>query len=104
MTAALALDQTSRINTIMGVLKDDKITVVQPTTIQLPLTFLEGQTTFTQPTDVGNAKSLIGQFVKDFVQPSTRVIMWQGNNTVNLGTIVVVNNVPELHYISIGVG
>jgi len=43
--------------------------------------------------------------LKNFVQPrSDRIIFWQENSTVKLGTIVVVDNVPELHYISIGVG
>lgn len=104
VTTALALDETSRIDAIKGILKDDKLDVVTPTTISLPLTFLEGSTTFEQATDIDNAKNLIGQFVKDFVEPNNRIIMWQENSTVNLGTIAVVNSVPELHYISIGVG
>ena len=104
VTTALALDETSRINAIKGILKDDKLDVVTPTTISLPLTFLEGSTTFEQATDIDNAKNLIGPFVKDFVEPNNRIIMWQENSTVNLGTIAVVNSVPELHYISIGVG
>ncbi|MGB6463723.1 MAG: UPF0182 family protein [Nitrosotalea sp.] len=105
VTATLTLDESSRISAIKSILDEDKITVVTPTTIQLPLTFDEGQTSFEQPTDLDNTKTLISGFVKNFVQPGgNRVIFWQENNTINLGTIIVVNNVPELHYISIGVG
>ena len=105
VTATLTLDESSRVSAIKSILSDDKITVVTPTTIQLPLTFEEGQTSFQQPTDLDNAKTLISGFVKNFVsQGGNRIILWQENNTVNLGTIIVVNNVPELHYISIGVG
>ncbi len=104
VTKTLALDVSSRIDAIQSILKDDKLIVVTPATIQLPLTFQEGRTTFQQPSDLDNAKTLISGFVKDFVQPGNRIIFWQQNNTVNLGTVVVVNNVPELHYISIGVG
>lgn len=105
VTATLTLDESSRISAIKSILDADKITVVTPTTIQLPLTFEEGQTSFEQPSDLDNAKTLISGFVKNFVSSGgNRVIFWQENNTVNLGTIIVVNNVPELHYISIGVG
>ncbi|MGI0102664.1 MAG: UPF0182 family protein [Nitrosotalea sp.] len=105
VTATLTLDVSSRISAIKSILEGDKLTVVTPTTIQLPLTFNEGQVSFVQPTDIDNAKKLISDFVKNFVQPnSNRIIYWQGNNTINLGTITVVNSVPELHYISIGVG
>ncbi|MGI0087101.1 MAG: UPF0182 family protein [Nitrosotalea sp.] len=105
VTATLTLDESSRISAIKSILEGDKLTVVTPTTIQLPLTFNEGQVSFAQPTDLDNVKKLISDFVKNFVQPSSnRIIYWQGNNTINLGTITVVNSVPELHYISIGVG
>ena len=105
VTATLSLDESSRISAIKSILDADKITVVTPTTIQLPLTFEEGQTSFEQPSDLSNAKTLISGFVKNFVSSGgNRVIFWQENSTVNLGTIIVVNNVPELHYISIGVG
>lgn len=105
VTATLTLDESSRISAIRSILDQDKLTVVTPTTIQLPLTFEEGQVSFEQPTDLDNAKTLIAGFVKNFVQSGdNRIIFWQENNTINLGTIIVVNNVPELHYISIGVG
>lgn len=105
VTATLTLDESSRVSAIKSILAEDKIAVVTPTTIQLPLTFDEGQTSFEQSSDLDNAKTLISGFVKNFVSSGgNRVIFWQENNTVNLGTIIVVNNVPELHYISIGVG
>ncbi len=104
VTATLTLDETSRISAIKSVLQDDKLTVVTPTTIQLPLTFEEGNVSFQQQSDLDNAKTLISGFVKNFVPPNGRIILWQTNSTLNLGTIIVVNNVPELHYISIEVG
>ncbi len=105
VTATISLDESTRISTIKSILADDKLTVITPTSIQLPLTFEEGSTSFLQQSDLDNTKQLISSFVKNFIQSSSpRIIFWQGNSTVNLGTIVVVDNVPELHYISIGVG
>ncbi len=104
VTTTLTLDEDSRIRAIKSVLQDDKLTIVTPTTVQLPLTFEEGNMSFQQSSDLDKAKSLISGFVKNFVQPNNRIILWQTNNTINLGTIIVINSVPELHYISIGVG
>jgi len=104
-TIAMQLDKSERIKTIMSILQEQKLTVLSPISIQFPLTFQEGKISFLQQSDLENTKKLISTFVKDFVQPKNgRIIFWEENSTVNLGTIVAVDNVPELHYISIGVG
>ncbi len=105
VTSALQLDQVSRIATLKSILEADNLKIVSPTSILLPLSFEEGKTSFLQQSDLENTKNLISTFLKNFVQPrSDKIIFWQENSTVKLGTIVVVDNVPELHYISIGVG
>ena len=103
VTAALQLDETSRVSTIKTILTDQKITVLTPIAIQFPLTFEEGKVSFTQQSDLDKTKSLISEFVKDFVQPKDRVLFWQDNGTVKLGAVSVNDGVPELHYITIGV-
>jgi hypothetical protein len=104
ITSALQLDESTRVSTIKSILTDQKIAVVIPNTIQFPLTFEEGQVSFRQQSDLDDTKNLISTFVKNFVHPSgDRIILWQENSTVKLGTIVVVDNVPELHYITIEV-
>ncbi|MGB9124536.1 MAG: hypothetical protein WCC55_03175, partial [Nitrosotalea sp.] len=78
--------------------------VLTPQTIQFPLTFEEGNVSFTQQSDLDNTKGLISTFVKNFVSPqNNRILFWQDNGTVKLGAVVVEDGVPELHYISIGV-
>ena len=105
VTSVLQLDEASRIATLKTVLESDNLKIVSPTSIQLPLSFEEGKTSFLQQSDLDNTKNLISTFLKNFVQPrSDRIIFWEENSTVKLGTIVVVDNVPELHYISIEVG
>ena len=104
VTIAMQLDETTRISTIKSILQDQKLTVLSPKTIQLPLTFEEGKVSFAQQSDLDNAKSLILTFVQNFVHPAgDRVIFWTENDTVKLGSIKVIDNVPELHYISIEV-
>lgn len=103
VTAALQLDETSRVSTVKTILTDQKIAVLTPIAIQFPLTFEEGKVSFTQPSDLDKTKSLISEFVKNFVQPKDRVLFWQDNGTVKLGAVSVNDGVPELHYITIGV-
>lgn len=103
ITAALQLDETSRVSTIKTILDDQKITILTPIAIQFPLTFEEGKVSFTQQSDLDKTKSLISEFVKNFVQPKDRVLFWQVNGTVRIGAVSVEDSVPELHYITIGV-
>jgi len=103
VTAALQLDETSRVSTLKTILTDQKITVLTPIAIQFPLTFEEGKVSFTQQSDLDKTKSLISEFMKNFVQPKDRVLFWQENGTVKIGAVSVEDGVPELHYITIGV-
>ncbi|SMH72168.1 UPF0182 family protein [Candidatus Nitrosotalea okcheonensis] len=104
ITAALQLDESTRISTIKTILGDQKITILTPMSIQFPLTFEEGKVSFIQQSDLGNTKNLISEFVKNFVQQNNnKILFWQENGTVKLGAVTVDNSVPELHYITIGV-
>jgi len=104
VTAALQLDESTRVSTIKTILADQKITILTPIGIQFPLTFEEGNTSFVQQSDLANTKSLISEFVKDFLpQSGGKILFWQENGTVKLGAVTVDNSVPELHYIRIGV-
>ncbi|CUR50858.1 conserved membrane protein of unknown function [Nitrosotalea devaniterrae] len=103
VTVALQLDETTRTNTIKSILTDQKITILTPIALQFPLTFEEGKISFTQQSDLDNTKNLISEFVKNFVQPKNKILLWQENGTVKLGAVTVDDSVPELHYITIGV-
>jgi hypothetical protein len=103
VTIALQLDETTRTNTIKSILTDQKLTILTPIALQFPLTFEEGKVSFTQQSDLDKTKSLISEFVKNFVQPKNKILFWQENGTVKLGAVTVDDNVPELHYITIGV-
>jgi hypothetical protein len=104
VTATLQLDESTRISTIKTILDDQKITILTPIGIQFPLTFEEGNVSFIQQSDLVNTKSLISEFVKNFLpQSGGKILFWQENGTIKLGAVTVDNSVPELHYIRIGV-
>ena len=99
------LDRDARIETLKSMFEEQKLKILSPASIQVPLSFEEGKTSFLEQSDFENAKKLTSDFIKNFVKPRTdRVIFWQKDTSVYFGSIVIVDNVPELHYISIEVG
>ena len=99
------LDKTDRIDIIKSVFSEEEISVLEPTSIQVPLSFNEGDIFFFTENDREDTIKFLNNFIDDFVKPrSDRVFMWQEENNLNIGTIVVKDSIPELHYISIEVG
>jgi hypothetical protein len=99
------LVRSDRINIIKSVFEENNITVSEPTSIQIPLSFNEGELFFFTESDRENAEEFLNEFIDDFVKPrSDRVFMWQEENNLNIGTIFVKDGISEIHYVSIEVG
>ena len=99
------LDRDNRIKIIKKVFEENEITVSEPTSIQIPLSFNEGELFFFTENDREETVEFLSQFIDDFVKPrSDRVFMWQDENNLNIGTIFVKDGISEIHYVSIEVG
>ncbi|MBI1661969.1 MAG: UPF0182 family protein [Nitrosopumilus sp.] len=99
------LDRDDRIEIIKKVFEENEITVSEPTSIQIPLSFNEGELFFFTENDREETVEFLSQFIDDFVKPrSDRVFMWQDENNLNIGTIFVKDGISEIHYVSIEVG
>jgi uncharacterized membrane protein (UPF0182 family) len=99
------LDRTARIDKITSLLEEQDLEILTPSAIQVPLSFNEGKIAFFSQAELEDTEKLITEFLDDFVKPRTeRVFMWEEDNILNLGTIVIVESIPEMHYISIEVG
>ncbi len=99
------LDKSDRINIIKSVFEDNDIAVSEPTSIQIPLSFNEGELFFFTENDRVEAEEFLSEFIDDFVKPrSDRVFMWQEETNLNIGTVFVKDGLPEIHYVSIEVG
>ncbi|HWP78565.1 MAG TPA: UPF0182 family protein [Candidatus Nitrosotenuis sp.] len=100
-----SLNRDSRIETIRSTFEDKGIDVVIPTSLSVPLSFKEGEISFFTQNDLDATNELLNKFIDDFtITQSKRVLLWQQDDMVNVGIITVVDNVPELHYVSIEVG
>ncbi len=99
------LVKSERIDIIRTTFEENDIEVSEPTLIQIPLSFNEGEIFFFTEADQEDTVNFISEFIDDFVIPrSERVFMWEEDNIVNIGTILVKEGIPEMHYISIEVG
>ena len=94
-----------RIDIIKSVFETNGISVAEPTSIQIPLSFNEGELFFFTEGDRADAEEFLSEFIDDFVKPrSDRVFMWQEGTNLNIGTVYVKDGLPEIHYVSIEVG
>ncbi|MGY5142856.1 MAG: UPF0182 family protein [Candidatus Nitrosopumilus sp. bin_32a] len=99
------LVRTDRIDIIKSVFETNGISVSEPTAIQIPLSFNEGELFFFTESDRADAEEFLLEFIDDFVKPrSDRVFMWEEDANLNIGTVYVKDGLPEIHYVSIEVG
>ena len=99
------LDRSDRIDIIKSIFAQENITVSEPTSIQLPISFNEGEMFFFTENERAEIDEFLNNFIDDFVKPrSDRVFMWQEENNLNIGTIFVKDGISEIHYVSIEVG
>ena len=99
------LVRNDRIDIIKSLFETNGISVSEPTAIQIPLSFNEGELFFFTESDRADAEEFILEFIDDFVKPrSDRVFMWQEDTNLNIGTVFVKDGLPEIHYVSIEVG
>jgi len=102
---SVELVRSDRINIIKSVFEENEIRIAEPTSVQVPLSFNEGELFFFTENDRADTEEFLSKFINDFVKPRTdRVFMWQEETNLNIGTIFVKDGIPEMHYISIEVG
>jgi len=94
-----------RIDIIKSIFENNNIVIAEPTSIQIPLSFNEGELFFFTEDDRVATEEFLSKFIDDFVKPrSDRVFMWEENAILNIGTVFVKDGLPEIHYVSIEVG
>ena len=99
------LDRDERIEKVLTIFTERNFVLITPTSMQIPLSFEEGQIVYYTDTDFEATENLITEFINDVeISSNQRILMWEEGSTVNLGTIMIVDSVPEMHYISIQVG
>ena len=99
------LDRDARVALVRGAFEAAGIEVIEPTSIQVPLSFEEGRIIFYTAAEAEQTQELIGGFVGDYVTPrSDRVFLWELGDELRVGTIVVRDSIPQIHYVAVEVG
>ena len=104
VSSGLVMDRSERVDTIMSIFEESEVEIVSPTTIQIPLSFNEGELAFYSKADLDSVKEMITQFNSEFGTGEKRVLIWEEGNKFNFGYIKVADNITEIHYISVQVG
>jgi len=99
----IVLDKDARIDAVMSIFEEKGITITTPTSIQIPLSFSMGDIAFYSKSDLKDTTELITKFINE-AGTGKRILMWEEENAFNFGYLKIVDNVTELHYISIEVG
>ena len=99
----IVLDRDARIDAVLSVFEERGITLASPTSLQLPLSFSMGDIAFYSKSDLEDTTKLITKFINE-AGTGKRILMWEEESIINFGYLKVVDNVTELHYISIEVG
>jgi len=99
----IVLDKDARIDVVLSVFEEGGITLASPTSIQLPLSFSMGEISFYSKSDQEDTTKLITKFINE-AGIGKRILMWEEESIINFGYLKVVDNITELHYISIEVG
>ena len=97
------LDKEERIAKVLSIFEEKGLVMIKPTSIQIPISFLEGEIVFYTESDLEDTEIVITDFVENMVV-SPRIMMWEDESVIYLGTVKVVEGIAELHYISIQVG
>lgn len=97
--------KSDRIDYLKSIFKEKGLETVQPTSIQIPLSFKEGDVFYYSEQDKDGVNEFISKFIDNFVLPrAERVFVWEENNSINFGTIFTKDGILEMHYVSIEVG
>ncbi|HJJ25585.1 MAG TPA: UPF0182 family protein [Nitrosopumilus sp.] len=97
--------KNDRIDIIKSIFEKEQIEISEPTSIQIPLSFNEGELFFFTENDLPETEIFLSKFINEFVKPgNNRVFMWQEDTILKIGTVNVNDGLPEIHYVSIEVG
>jgi uncharacterized membrane protein (UPF0182 family) len=102
---SVELVRSDRIDFIKSIFEENEITIAEPTSVQVPLSFNEGALFFFTENDREETEEFLSKFIDGLVKPhNDRVFLWYEENNLNIGIVFVKDGIPEMHYVSIEVG
>ena len=100
-----ALDREAKINSIISIINASQLSIVKPSSISAPLVFIKGEVEFNSEEDLATVEQAINDLIQ-FAKANdiSRILLWEEEDRINLGVIMQVEGVPELHQLVIIIG
>ena len=107
------LELEDRIDIVLQVFEDADLEISRPTSLAVPLSFNVNELFFYTDRDREETIEALEEFIDDYIVPRTnRVLIWDADNSdddnadtvINIGTILIKDGIPEVYYVSVGVG
>ncbi|MFQ5920488.1 MAG: UPF0182 family protein, partial [Nitrososphaerales archaeon] len=101
------LDRDTKVSNLIQLFEESGAEVVRPTTISVPLTFLESELEYREEVNFEEVQETVNDFINKWVgdtDGAARVLTWEDEETINFGVAAVVDGITELHYIAVKVG
>ena len=102
--AIVQLDKDERFDRVLEMISQSGLQITKPTAIQFPLSFEEAQIVFFNESDAPATQEMIDEFVAKFATGTSRVLMWEEDQSLYFGVINTVDDIAEIHYIKIQIG
>ncbi len=99
------LDKKDKVDMIINTLDTSNLNIVRPTSIFAPIVFTEAQILFDDDKDLDTIKDSINKLL-DLARANniSRILVWEEDNILNVGIIITIDNIPELHKVMIEIG
>jgi uncharacterized membrane protein (UPF0182 family) len=99
------LSEEERIARIVGIIEEAGFKVLKPENLNPHASFFEGSVKFASEADWVNVQNLIREFLEKCREHQvSRIFMWRSNGKLNIGIMVQIEGIIELHYITINLG
>lgn len=96
------LDREAKMKIITDYITTNNINIVRPLNIAAPITFVDGNVTFVTGEDFEIIKTSIDSLINIAKENNiSRLLIWEEGNVLNVGVMILVDNIPELHIVKI---
>jgi uncharacterized membrane protein (UPF0182 family) len=96
------LSEEERIARLVRIIEEAGFKVLKPESLNPHVSFVEGSVKFTSEADWVNVQNLIMEFLEKCGEyQASRIFMWRADGKMNIGIMVSIEGVIELHYITI---
>jgi hypothetical protein len=86
---------------VLARIRDDGFSIGRPSIISPDVSFAEGTVQYRTEADWNVTRALLAEFLAEWAPSAGRVLAWREDGRLNIGVLLSVDGIVELHFISI---